>query len=93
MAILSMDESVHRGCHRRWWLRRHVALTLNVSLASSVSANQRIVRMTSGVVRDIEWRTVASAHSATIAPVNVASAALLAAPLCGAGSMGYGGAH
>jgi len=43
--------------------------------ASSVPLNQRVVRMTSGVVRDIEWRMVASAHSATIAPVNVASAA------------------
>jgi hypothetical protein len=31
--------------------------------------------MTSGVVCDLEWRKVASAHSATIAPVNVASAA------------------
>ena len=39
--------------------------------------NQRAVRMTSGVVRDARWRIVAIAQSATIAPVNVASAAAL----------------
>jgi hypothetical protein len=39
--------------------------------------NQCVVRMTSGVVRDVEWRIVAKAHNATIAPVNVASAEAL----------------
>jgi hypothetical protein len=39
--------------------------------------NQCVVRMTSGVVRDVAWRIVAKAHNATIAPVNVASAEAL----------------
>jgi hypothetical protein len=37
--------------------------------------NQRVVRMTAGIVRDAACRMVAKAYSTTIAPVNVAGAA------------------
>lgn len=53
------------------------ATLVMVGSRSQPRLNQCVVRMTSGVERDVAWRIVAKAHNATIAPVNVASAEAL----------------